>query len=115
MSIAKTLQNMVRKRGTKLTVTHTTASAFDPATGGVTQTTQSSTAKGIVSAVNTREVNGTTIQLGDKKVRFYAPDLSFEPVPNDSVTIGGQPWNVSDVLPTWEGDSAVSYLLIVRR
>lgn len=113
MSIADTQANAIAARGLTVTLKHAVIGAYNPATGKPASTTTTWSGKGLPSAVRAGEVNGTSIQNGDRRIRVMNP--GFEPVPNDVLMIGTVVWNVASVQPTYDGGLPVSYLLLIRK
>jgi len=113
MSIADTQANAIAARGITVTLKHAASGVYNPVTGKSASSTTTWSGKGLPSAVKAGEVNGTSIQNGDRRIRVMSP--GFEPVPNDVLMIGAVAWNIASVQPTYDGGLPVSYLLLIRK
>lgn len=88
-------------------VTPGTRTANDLA-AGTNATTAAHACRGIIADYATREVDGTLIKMGDRKVTLLAKTIaagSVVPKPNDKVTIEGVEYRIIRV----ERDAAASH------
>jgi len=83
--MAATARGLLTRFGQTVTVART-AGTFDPVTGTTpTATASSFTGKGAIFDYETRQIDGTSIQAGDKLLLLEAGNA---PQINDTVTIG---------------------------
>jgi hypothetical protein len=88
-----------------------TGSAYNPATGQVSQT---STITSVMVALVDYDISmraGTDIQAGDRRVMIQASDLPSHPQPGDLVAVDGQTWSVVGIA----GDKRLFWALQVRK
>lgn len=102
--IRATADRMLKGKGQSLTLTRNTAGAYNPATGESTVTTTTQTGTGAVFDYGTKNIDGTLIQAGDKKLLLSAFNSAgaalTAPVINDTVTIGGVVYTIVEPLKT---------------
>ena len=86
----KTSNKLLLGKGQTVTITHVVPGTYDPATGGVTNTTTTQTGTGAVMDWDARQVDGTLIKIGDKKLLLSplntAGTVLTAPVLGDTVT-----------------------------
>ncbi|MBC8392608.1 MAG: hypothetical protein H8E17_08605 [Deltaproteobacteria bacterium] len=86
----KTSNKLLLGKGQTVTITHVVPGTYDPATGGVTNTTTTQTGTGAVMEWDARQVDGTLIKIGDKKLLLSplntAGTVLTAPVLGDTVT-----------------------------
>jgi len=87
----KTSNRLLLGKGQSITISHTTEGTYDPATGGITgATTSTQTGTGAVMDWDARQVDGTLIKIGDKKLLLSPLNTSgaalTAPVLGDTVT-----------------------------
>lgn len=87
-SLASDASEMLEEFGQAITVTRPgTGGAYDPETGTVTGgTAQTFPGFGVVLDYQQREIDGTLIQQGDRRV-YIAPDIGVTPKTGDTVTL----------------------------
>jgi hypothetical protein len=103
----------LKRYGTAITV-RTYADSFVPGTGINTRTPTDTAAFGVIDDYLAREIDGTRVQAGDK--RLLTAELAVEPKGGDQVIIGGTTWSVvscQGVMPA--GSPAVLYIVQLRR
>lgn len=100
--------------GESLTLVSVTAGAYNTATSSVTETTANYTFTGAVTSYNSREIDGTLIQSGDRKVIVAASGLAVVPKISDKVTGIGDTVRVVNVRTLRESGETVAYVLQVR-
>ena len=91
---AATALKLLTKYGRSVTVTSVTPGTYDPAAGSITNTTATSTAKGLVTEHKATDIDGTLIKAGDKKLLL---DSSAVISIDDSVTVGSDVYSVVGV------------------
>jgi len=64
----KTSNKLLLGKGQTVTLTHVVPGTYDPATGGVTNTTTTQAGTGAVMEWDARQVDGTLIKIGDKQL-----------------------------------------------
>lgn len=99
--IAGIIGNKLGKHLLDGTLTHTTPGIRTPGslTAGTNPTTATSTFKGIISDYKEREIDGTLVQQGDRKVLILAATLTPAVVPEvgDRVSLEGDTFEVKRV------------------
>ena len=112
-SLQKVASKIVGKFGGAITFTVVTAGAYNTTTGAITETTTTTTIRGVLDAVSTREVNDL-VQATDKSLTVAAADLAAAPTPADRVTIGGIIHQIISVDKVEQDNQAIIYTLILR-
>jgi hypothetical protein len=112
-SLQKVASKIVGKFGGVITFTKVTAGAYNTTTGGITETTATTTIRGVLDAVSTREVNDL-VQATDKSLTVAANDLAAAPTTADRVTIGGIIHQIISVDKVEQDNQAIIYTLILR-
>ena len=112
-SLQKVASKIVGKFGGAITFTVVTAGAYNTTTGAITETTTTSTIKGVLDAVSTREVNDL-VQASDKSLTVAAADLAAAPTTADRVTISGIIHQIIKVDKVEQDNQAIIYTLILR-
>ncbi|MDE1711831.1 hypothetical protein [Chromobacterium amazonense] len=114
--MAKIAADQIEKYGGPITLSHATGSGqFDPVTRRTTPAVVKYTGKGVSQKVGAGEVNGTSIQTGDRRLIVAAMAIPFVPSPNDSVVADGATWNVSHVATESAQGVAVTHELLIRK
>jgi len=65
---ARTSNRLLEQFGQVVTITHVEPGTYDPATGGVTNTTTTQLGSGIIMQWETRQIDGELIKTNDKKL-----------------------------------------------
>ena len=112
-SLQKVASKIVGKFGGAITFSVVTAGAYNTTTGAITETTTTSTIKGVLDAVSAREVN-ELVQATDKRLTVAAADLAAAPTTADRVTIGGIIHQIIKVDKVEQDNQAIIYTLILR-
>jgi len=86
-----TALRLLTKRGRTVTVTSITTGSYDPNTGSQATTTSTTTPKGFLTNHEAKDVDGTMIMIGDKKLLL---DSSAAIKTDDTVTIGAVTYSV---------------------
>ena len=73
------------------------------------------TAQALVTSFPARLVNGTSIQMTDKQIRFLASAISFTPSTTDKVFIGGDQYSIITVKPISVQGKVYAYSCHLRR
>jgi len=66
--VQATANRLLKGKGQPVTLTHTVPGTYDPATGQVANTTTTQTGTGAVIEWDARQVDGTLIKIGDKRL-----------------------------------------------
>ena len=68
-------------------------------TGGTNPTTTEHTVKGFEDSYNERQIDGTIVQRGDRKILVLGSTLpsGIEPEPNDELALANKTWRVVNV------------------
>uniref|UniRef100_A0A6M3LF83 Putative structural protein n=1 Tax=viral metagenome TaxID=1070528 RepID=A0A6M3LF83_9ZZZZ len=86
----KTANKLLLGKGQTVTITHVVPGTYDPETGLVTNTTTTQTGTGAVMDWDARQVDGTLIKIGDKRLLLSplntAGAVLTAPVLGDTVT-----------------------------
>jgi hypothetical protein len=110
--LAATASKLLTKFGGVVSVSRTTGGSVDPITGAVTPgSTTTLTAKGLITDFDTKLMDGTAIQHGD---RLLVIDNTFEPLMTDRPVIGSQQWNIVSIMAKQPANVAVVYMVQVR-
>ncbi len=110
---ATSTDRILTKFGQEVTITRRTAGTYDTSTGvsAVTETTQSGI--GAIFDWQNRDVDGTTIKTGDRRLLLSAVDITA-PVVNDTVTVGSVVFTVMQVKPLAPSGTVVLYEINLR-
>lgn len=119
--MAATSADLIAQFGQAVTVTRSVPGSYDPATGGVgspTVTTQDCLA--VEDAYRAREIDGTLIRAGDKRLMLSPAVVTgaavTAPETTDTVTFAdGSVWAIKAVEPLSPGGTALLYTLQLRR
>lgn len=88
--------SMLKQFGQAISVTRDAVGAFTPATGVVTEATDTSyTGYGYPSAYNVSQIDGTIVRQDDTKLIFSS---TVEPLVNDIFTVGSKVMSAVDVV-----------------
>lgn len=110
-----TAETLLAEKGQEVTITTRTSGSYSTSTGTAAQTTATTTANAAVFDYPLKDVDGTRILRGDKRVLLSAEGLTVVPDTTDRVTIGGVVHHVIDVQVVAPAGDAVLYKLQVRR
>ncbi|WP_145929208.1 hypothetical protein [Chromobacterium vaccinii] len=114
--MAKIAADQIEKYGAPITLSHATGSGqFDPVSRRTSPVVAKYTGKGVSQKIGAGEVNGTSIQAGDRRLIVAAIVVPFVPSPNDSVVVDGAIWNVSHVATESAQGVAVTHELLIRK
>lgn len=99
--------------GDNVTLTYNTAGSYSTSTGVATPTTSTATVKAMVESYTLDELNDF-VERRDLRVTIPAAGLTV-PKPDDTVTIGGDVYQIVSVRSHYADFLASSYTLQVRR
>jgi hypothetical protein len=117
--LQNTAQKLLKGKGQSLTLTKITAGTYNPSTGGVTGgTTSTQLAYGAVFEYGNKNIDGTLIKVGDKQLLLSAFKTDgtalTAPVVNDTVTIGGTTYTITQAKSSAPAGTVVLYDCNVR-
>lgn len=111
--MAATSLRLITKFGQAITLTSVTTGAYSPATGAASQTTTTQTVRGVEEAYAQREIDGTNVLSGDKRVVIAASGITAPQV-NDICTMAGTDYMVKKVDTLAPGGTPLTYTLQLR-
>ena len=104
---------VLKAAGGNVTVRKVTAAAYNTTTGTVGETTADTTVKGFVEGVIAKQVDDL-VKATDKRLTIAASDLDYTPTVSDRVVISSKVHQIIRVETTEQGNTAISYELILR-
>ncbi len=107
---------LVGKYGMPMTMRVIVPGVYDPASGSKAApgTPADYPCFGMVGEYTLRDIDGTLIKTGDKKVILSASDSMPDPVKGNLLIMGGETWNVENSRPTAPAGISVVYDVQVR-
>lgn len=96
-SKAKLADNKLAYFGQSVTITNKVTGAYDPNTGTVAQTITTQTGSAAIFDRGSKEIDGTTILMGDKKMLLSAVGIT-KPQINDTVLVGSINYTIKEPL-----------------
>ena len=69
--------DLLAEFGTSRTLSRDVDGAYDPSAGGSAATPETLTGLGVVLNFSTKEFNGTTVQIGDKKLIYQGDQIQI--------------------------------------
>jgi len=111
--LRKVASKLMAKFGGEVTIRTVTTGSYNTTTGAITETTSDNQIRGVLDAVNAREVN-ELVQAGDKKLLVAAADLAGVPTTVDKVVISNVVHQVIRVTTIEQDNTAITYELILR-
>ena len=109
----KAAKKVLKAVGGDVTIRKVTGSAYNTTTGAMGETTADTTVKGFVEGDLSREI-GELIKATDKRLTIAASDLNYIPTVSDRVVISSKVYQIIRVETTEQGNTAISYELILR-
>ena len=91
--IISTVLRLIKKNGQQVTLTRMQDGVYDPQSGTVSRTGTTYTGFGVPMPYRYRDVDGTRILQSDVQV-YVAPQIGSTPRPSDTLTVGGQVFQV---------------------
>lgn len=82
---------------TEVTYIEESSAEYSPATGSVGTSVTYSVQNCIVTTYSVRDVNGTTVQINDRKVIMEASNLSFTPTSHGKLLFNGSTYSIVNV------------------
>lgn len=114
-NLSATAARMLGDRGQRMTLRKQTPGAYDPATGVATVASADHAVTGAVFDFPALLIDGTRIQVGDRKVLLAAQGLAVEPDVGDLLLVGSTLLHVIAVKPLAPAGTPVIYTLQARR
>lgn len=107
---------LITEFGQAITLQVSVPGTFDPITGTESgATTATYGGFGVVTDYTTREIDGTVIQRGDKKVLATFTDTSVIPLTTHNLLVGSTSYSIQNVNSLEPGGVSVMYTLQMRR
>jgi len=99
-----TANRLLFGKGQQVSISHVIPGTYDPTTGGLTGgSTSVQTGTGAVFEYGNKNIDGTLIKVGDKQLLLSALKTDgtelVPPVVNDTVTIGGTVYTITQIKP----------------
>jgi len=98
---ADTAAELLEEFGQSVTLTSKTSGAYSTATGATAVTTDTQTVNAVALDYGSRDIDGTLIRAGDKRLlmapQTTAGDDLTAPVVDDTVTVGGTVYTVKGI------------------
>jgi hypothetical protein len=115
--IAQTALTQIRDKGREITVkTPGGDMVYDPATDTFTPGTDvTETVKAVFTQFSVKDVDGELIKRTDKRVLIAASDLDAEPDTQTKIVDGSTEYSVINTETIKPGDTAILYMVQVRR
>lgn len=111
-SLKATASGLLSDKGQPMTLTQKTTGEYDPETASAPVTTATETVYGAVFDYAAKDIDGTLIKRGDKRVIMEATSLT--PTSTDTLTIGGVVHNIVEAVPINPGGVVVIYKVQAR-
>lgn len=112
-----TVKELFDEFGQDVTVSLWSAGTYNPTTGTATPVYTAKTVRGVVLDFGRKEIDGTQVQVGDKKLIAHTKDTSgasYTPDTHARVTVGGAVHEVVRVMPLTPAGTDVLYTLQLR-
>lgn len=108
MSLQDCAYTLIDDLGKSVTLRKVTQGTYNPANGGVTNTTSDETVRACILNFSNREFDGTMILQGDRKIVIAAKSAT-EPQLNDLVIDGTSSYRIVSIRKVEENGTAVIY------
>lgn len=106
--------DLLGRKGQQITITTVTTGAYNPATGGVSNTETVQTGVGVPVGYKASEIDGTNIRRGDVKVIVAGSGIT-EPKVNGQVSFIGFTGTIKNVEVVAPDGTPIVYKLQVRK
>jgi hypothetical protein len=117
MSFYQDMQNtaaeLLASFGQTVTLSRQEVSDYDPATGSATFTATLQSAPGALFDYGSRDIDGTLIKRGDKKLLIAALGITAPQV-DDTVTVNGVVYTIVHIIATNPAATAIMYICTIR-
>lgn len=108
-------KKLIVKYGSAMTLRRVSLDTYSPSTGlTYAGTTTDYACRGLTQDYTTREIDGTNIKYGDKKVLVSASNLAIAPTMNDLLIVGSLTYTVISVSALAPGEIPVLYTVQAR-
>lgn len=108
-------KKLITKYGSAMTLRRVTSDTYNPSTGMTAAGTSTDYAcRGLTQDYTMREIDGTNIRFGDKKVLVSASGLAILPISGDILVSGSNSYSVISVNALAPGEVAVLYTVQAR-
>jgi hypothetical protein len=111
--LRKVASKLMAKLGGEVTIRTVTTGSYNTTTGAIAETVSNNEVRGVLDAVNAREVN-ELVQAGDKKLLVAAADLAGVPTTVDKVVISNVVHQIIQVTTIEQDNQPITYELILR-
>lgn len=112
---AATVLRLLGRFGTDVTISRSSAGAYDPETGKAASSTATWMAKAARGEpYSSREIDGTLIMAGDLKL-IVSADETHDLEPGDTITIEAEVWRVVKPNPVRPATTTVAYMAQLRK
>lgn len=108
-----TADEIITEFGQPIIISHTSYGEYDPITSESLITTTSETVTGVMFDYGEKEINGTTIVRGDKKLLVTPIGVSIIEL-GDTVTVNGKDYIITIVTETNPAGTNLMYELSIR-
>lgn len=112
-ALQKTASKLMGKFGGTITLRTITPGVYNPTTGTISETAADVSVRRVLEDVSVREVN-ELIQAGDKRLTIAAADVATTPTTADRVLVGAVSHQVIKVSTIEQGNTPITYELILR-
>jgi hypothetical protein len=112
--MAADASSLIAEFGQDITLTHVVQGTYDPATGGVVNTTTNQTAKAVELEYSNYETGGTLIIAGDKRLLVSVSGITA-PMIDDNCTVGGVVYTIKNVKPLSPAGIVLYYDIQLRK
>lgn len=110
-----TASRLLNAYGKQMQVRRDVRSDYRPSSGDfITESYIDTNVRGLFLSYTSRQIDGTTILVGDRQVLLAALDLSEAPRAGDHIVIDSEIWNVVNVTADYSGEEAAIYTAQVR-
>lgn len=108
----------IKDKGQAVTITKQTPGSYNTSTGVATVTTSAQYSYGVVFPVNDRNIDGTLIKQGDKRLLLSVLNTAgaalTAPSINDTVTVGSVTYTITDIKPLAPAGTVLYYDCNIR-
>ena len=111
--IKKAASKALAKLGGDVTIRYVTSGSYNTTTGLSGETVSDTSVKGVVEGATKSEAN-SLVQDEDKRLTVAAADLTTAPGTKDRVVISSVVYQIISVTTVEQGNTAITYELILR-
>lgn len=115
---AETAAELLEEFGQEVTLISQTVGAYSPATGSAAVTTSEQTVNAVSLDYSSRDIDGSLIKVGDKRL-LVAPKTTYgddlvAPSVDDTVTVGSTIWTLKNIKTLSPAGTVVLYDCAIR-